>query len=120
MNRQTQEQQDNSDIMQYRQGDILLMKVAEKPTGEALSRESGRVVLAHGEATGHSHTVTDEQASLYAVGVDGRLLVLGQDADLTHEEHDTIRLPKGTYRVIRQREYAPAKYDLQGSRWVAD
>ena len=26
---------------------------------------------------------------------------------VTHEEHASIQLPKGNYRIVRQREYSP-------------
>jgi hypothetical protein len=33
--------------------------------------------------------------------------VLADSATVTHEEHGPITLPRGTYRVWRQREYSP-------------
>lgn len=43
---------------QMRQGDVLL-DFDNPPTalGKKLPREAGRVVLAHGEATGHTHSI---------------------------------------------------------------
>jgi hypothetical protein len=35
----------------------------------------------------------------------GHIRVRGDSAELRHEEHSTITLPKGTYRVRRQREF---------------
>ena len=43
------------------------------------------------------------------------LTVTGEAAAVTHDEHATIMLPPGAYRVIRQREYAPEEV-----RYVAD
>lgn len=37
-------------------------------------------------------------------------------ADLIHEEHDTVNVPPGSYRIVRQREYDM----MQGVRRVAD
>jgi hypothetical protein len=34
---------------------------------------------------------------------------LPEGGRFVHEEHDAISLPKGWYRVIRQREYVPAE-----------
>lgn len=37
------------------------------------------------------------------------LEVTGETAEVVHEEHATIKLPQGTYRVWRQREYSPTE-----------
>jgi hypothetical protein len=33
-------------------------------------------------------------------------------ASITHEEHDTIKVPEGTYEIVQQREFAPEERDL--------
>ena len=41
-----------------RQGDVLIVPVEEIPaTVEAVERENGCIILAHGEATGHAHKI---------------------------------------------------------------
>jgi hypothetical protein len=102
----------------YRQGDVLLVEVARRPSDvRPVPREHGRLVLAQGEATGHAHVVTDAAAELVSreQADELYLLVYGDDVVLEHEEHDTIPLPRGSYRVMRQREYAP-----ESVRFVAD
>lgn len=113
----------------YRQGDVLLVRVDKVPAGLApVARENGRVILAHGEVTGHAHAIVDERAELVGVvpeteglvsadeAAELYLMVHGDDpVDLVHDEHDTIPLEAGAYRVIRQREYAPEQ-----NRLVAD
>jgi hypothetical protein len=107
--------------MQYRQGDVFLERVPDGtvPRGAApLPREGGRVVLAAGEATGHAHAIADPGAEVYRLGdeVEAWLRVVAAGGvALRHEEHAPIGLPPGTYRVRRQREYAPA-----ATRQVAD
>jgi hypothetical protein len=103
----------------YRQGDVLIVPVDSVPGMlDPVEREGGRVILAHGEITGHAHAIKDERAALFR---DPKLmavfLTVGADGPvaLEHEEHDTIHLPPGNYRVIRQREYSP-----KGIRNVAD
>lgn len=93
----------------YRQGDVLLQRVRSKPRkAKKLKPEQGRVILAHGEVTGHHHSLDCGTATLFAVeGDEDRFLVLEADGQLVHQEHDTIDLQKGTYRVRRQREYSP-------------
>jgi hypothetical protein len=103
----------------YRQGDVLIVPVAQMPAGlEPVARVGSRVILARGEATGHAHAVRDERAALFR---DPQLasifmLVSGEDpVALEHEEHGTIAIPPGEYRIVRQREYSP---DANG--FVAD
>jgi hypothetical protein len=91
-----------------RQGDILLLLVGRvlPPSARPIARESGVVVLAHGEATGHRHQIRSPHAALFAIGEE-RLLRVEGEAELEHEEHASIRLPAGVYRIVQQREYAP-------------
>lgn len=92
---------------QARQGDVLLVKLEAKPAGESrkIARdEQGRVVLAHGEATGHAHAINDPGAFLYQFG-DQIVLEMKQGGTLRHEEHENIELDAGYYEVIRQREH---------------
>lgn len=102
----------------FRQGDVLVVPVDEIPTGlKKVPLEAGRLVLAHGEATGHAHVVEGE-AELFESDVDEmdrRFLRVEEESALVHDEHDTIVLPPGDHEVIRQREYAP-----EAPRYVAD
>ncbi|MFI2373417.1 hypothetical protein [Streptomyces sp. NPDC018833] len=99
--------------VQYRQGDVLLRAVPRLPEdAEPVAREGGRVVLAHGEATGHSHAIAEPHAHLFASrddelnGITDRYLdIVGSSALLTHEEHDPLTVPAGRYLVLRQREF---------------
>jgi hypothetical protein len=74
-----------------------------------LPRTARGVVLAEGEATGHAHVIDSEHARLYVDPANDnvRILVLLRPCDLLHEEHQTIRLPKGRYRVGTKRQYSP-------------
>ena len=106
------------------------------------ARESGRIILAHGEVTGHAHEVvcaaTDappdmEQAQFFEVeGV--RTLIVLAPCVLRHHEHAPIALSPdrqeqlrqgdvllhptgpGTWTVIRQQE----QYEPEVWRAVAD
>jgi hypothetical protein len=44
-----------------------------------------------------------------------RFLRVEAESSLLHEEHAPVAVPPGNYRVVRQREYAPAR-----PRFVAD
>nr|WP_062330931.1 hypothetical protein [Herbidospora sakaeratensis] len=97
----------------YRQGDILIMPVPEASVPPGLVSEprdhKGRIVLALGEATGHAHALHGP-GTLYP-----GYLHLPEGGRLVHEEHAAIPLPKGWFRIVRQREYVPGSF-----RVVAD
>ncbi|MBI4864931.1 MAG: hypothetical protein HY815_32430 [Candidatus Riflebacteria bacterium] len=87
----------------WRQGDVLLIAVDTLPEDLTAARD---LVVAHGEATGHSHRF--EAHARRFVDRRGRqfIEVLADRAALVHEEHGTIVLPRGLYRVQIQREYS--------------
>ena len=96
------------EIEQYRQGDVLLKKIKSIPVSSARLSGQERIVLAYGEATGHTHVIGDVENVAVFVGKEGQLYleVLSQVA-LEHEEHGTIQIPVGTYERIIQKEYSP-------------
>ena len=124
-----------------RQGDVLLVAVkGGLPRPVPVSRDHGRVVLAYGEVTGHSHAIADEGAVLTVldhraemaeaarkllaeVGLTTEIrdedvvgvLEVPVPAELVHEEHAAVELADERYVVLRQREYAP-----EAIRQVAD
>lgn len=103
---------------QARQGDVFIEAASGIPQGaRKVARVQGRIILAEGEVTGHAHAVLERGAELYSVAdeADMWLRVGAGGAAVVHEEHGTITLPPGAYRVRRQREYSP-----QEIRRVAD
>ena len=99
-------------IKQYRQGDVLVERVESVTIETAEPRENGSVILAHGEVTGHAHAIAAPNVRKSKFVQSGGLLASDLEireavALLQHEEHATIELPHGDYRVIRQREYSP-------------
>ena len=94
----------------YRQGDVLICRIdpAKVPAETTeIPREAGRVILAHGEVTGHAHAIRNRNVCfLRAEGHTDRFLQVSVTSNLEHEEHDTIALPPGTYRVRIQREWS--------------
>src|SRR5690348_3130267 len=92
----------------YRQGDLLITRVGQVPE-QAVAQASS--IILRGETTGHAHRllggevrVVDATAAMY--------LVCAAQAQVVHEEHHTITLPPGLYRVTRQREYSPEEIRL--------
>lgn len=109
--------------MMYRQGDVLIESVDEIPkTAAPVERVNGRVVLALGEVTGHSHSMDDDpNVTQFREGDKQFIEVLGEKgAMLVHEEHGPIDLPPGRYEVGIQREYEPTGRESGGSRSVYD
>lgn len=92
----------------FRQGDVLLIPVenVELTGAKKIEDEGGRLILAHGEATGHHHSVSAEHAQMYTAAV-GTVLVLAEATRLMHQEHAETTLPAAMYLVVRQREYSP-------------
>ncbi|WP_207485666.1 hypothetical protein [Arenibaculum pallidiluteum] len=97
--------------MQYRQGDVLLIPAPSLPErAQALEGQSGRVVLALGEVTGHSHTMGADRVRYFREDGSGRgfIQVFGPGTTaLVHEEHGPIEVEPGVYEVRLQREYRP-------------
>src|SRR5579871_801835 len=92
----------------YRQGDVLVWPVQKIPgSAQAGIRDNGKIVLAYGEVTGHSHSIAESATELLDYEGARYLLVPVEGASLKHEEHETIELPAGEYRIITQREYTP-------------
>jgi hypothetical protein len=104
----------------YRQGDVLIELVSAIPSSAKSQKRAKRIILAHGEVTGHHHTLeTRDPSDWWKEGeistanekpstIAGELFVsLPHGGAVKHEEHSCIELPKGTYRVTRQREYSP-------------
>ncbi|MDE2105727.1 MAG: hypothetical protein KGL39_51360, partial [Patescibacteria group bacterium] len=92
---------------QYRQGDLLIETVGSIPADAVPHPKSKSILLAHGEATGHHHTLElDDPADWWKLGEE-KIVKVATVARITHQEHRTILLPAGTYKVRRQREYTP-------------
>jgi len=104
------------DLTTFRQGDVLLVK-EELPKSwlpvrmSRIPRDQGRLVLAYGEVTGHAHVIDapPTEATLLSGTDNERFLELVADAPLVHEEHSTINIPAGTYRVVQQEQFAPPR-----------
>lgn len=113
-------------MTQYRQGDIFFTKVKSIPKTAKIKKDK---IVAYGEATGHHHRFSESHATLLDDGFDVYIEIkpgvpdmtdaefekLIQDsippkgAALKHEEHGTIILPPGKYKVTYQREYTPER-----------
>lgn len=98
----------------WRQGDILIQQVDAIPEHATVLPH---LILAKSEATGHRHAVQPARGiRLLSWASMLYLDVPTPRATIVHPEHRPIELPRGTYRVWRQREYGGA----QPSRPVRD
>ena len=92
------------------QGDILFLRVDGIPdAAKAVAPVGNRFVLAEGEATGHAHTVPARGTALMEVPNEGGVTYLTVEnltcVEVSHQEHASVKLDPGTWKVIRQREY---------------
>lgn len=93
--------------MQFKhQGDIPFYPYGGEIKGKK-QKHNGSVVLALGEKTGHKHTIStldhnDMQAWKQLEG--GWIITLKTEGTVTHNQHGTIIVPPGTYRVGQERE----------------
>jgi hypothetical protein len=91
--------------MLWRHGDVLIATVQAVPEHARPVKTS---ILAHGEVTGHSHRIAEpDSVRTWQAGETLFMQVVASTARLLHEEHAPIELPRGIYRVWRQREYTP-------------
>ena len=105
-----------------RQGDVLLVRRELKPGRYAVEET---LVVAHGEATGHTHRLEGNVLIVQDTSVNppARYIEVREGGGtLVHEEHGAIALTEpGTYEIVRQREYVPPAPKQQPvTRWVAD
>lgn len=91
----------------YRQGDVLILEVKDLPDNLVpVAPDNKRNILAYGEVTGHAHALSIKESELRETeSGDKYLTVPGEKAELKHEEHATILIPRGHYRIIQQVEY---------------
>lgn len=107
----------------YRQGDVLIVALDAIPSDQIQYAEIPRdavsvprgphgFALADGKATGHTHRIDSQYASMYQR--DGvRFLDVSAPVELVHEEHGTITIPPGQYRVTGHHEAAPGELPRQ-------
>lgn len=83
----------------------MIAACVELPTQ---AKRRPNLVLAYGEVTGHSHRIKEQDAAeLWEANGTLFLKVVADRATVIHEEHAPVTLPRGLYRVWRQREYTP-------------
>ncbi len=86
----------------YRQGDILLIEISDFEP----DHEQSDNVVAEGSITGHHHKLVNGKVYRQRRDWHGCIGYIHafDGCQLVHDEHDTMDLPKGAYKVIKQRE----------------
>lgn len=107
-------------MLTLRHGDVVIEQIDSVPNNCELLPRTGAngIVLAEGEATGHAHRIQAEPgiAELWMpnqpTNDNGtRFLVVDRVVSLAHEEHKTLQIPPGTYRVRVKRQYSPMGWE---------
>jgi len=92
----------------FRHGDLLIREVTEFPKN---LRKTDSNVIAEGEVTGHLHKL-DGDHKIYD-GIVDKFFEAFEEVNLTHDEHKMLKIPKGKYIVLNEREYNPWDEDIQ-------
>mgnify|MGYP000877223226 CR=1 FL=1 len=98
-----------------RHGDVILVSVTQIPDA-AKQTAKGRVVLAEGEVTGHTHTVEHPSAVMLSDGM-RRYLEIGDTCQLKHQEHKALKIEPGKYEILIEQEW---DYFDQARKTVVD
>jgi hypothetical protein len=86
----------------YRQGDMLLIPVAQLP--KAARQLDGPVRLYRSAASVYAPSLSGDDYQAYMAGGEVHLTVTGS-VTVTHPEHAPLTVPPGVYLVVQQREY---------------
>jgi len=99
------------------QGDVLFVRIKKLPQGNPVEPKNGRYVLVEGEATGHCHVVKSSPKVKVVENKGQLFLQTFIPALITHEEHKTVVLPPGVFKVRRVNEW---DYDKEQARKIQD
>lgn len=96
----------------YRHGDVIIRPISKEEydglSGLTVKKD---YVLAYGEATGHHHKLKAKSGGAQVMVAPGtteaQAFSLKEGTELVHEEHRTITIPKGYYKVEFEKEYEP-------------
>lgn len=100
----------------YRQGDVAILTNTSAAGSSPVPADGNRIVLAHGEVTGHHHSfpLGPQVAIFRDDGLGGGLIVrVAEPAPLEHQEHTAHVIPAGTHEVLRQVEWSDADEPVQ-------
>lgn len=89
--------------MIVRHGDVLIELIKELPTEVSVCKN--RKILFEGEVTSHAHRI--DVGEIFETKNGELYLRVEELTKVTHEEHKTVIVPKGVYRIRQKRQYTP-------------
>jgi len=92
----------------YRHGDLVIKSIKIDKSKLKFIGKKTSFVLAEGETTGHKHLLEAETGTSFNVyqNEQGQYILEMENAgEITHEEHDTIKLLPDMYVVGSEREF---------------
>ena len=95
----------------YRHGDLLIKQIDHIPLS---AKPLSTSIIAEGEITGHNHKLYGSH-QVYGTRHDNPRIIeptyfqAKEDISLKHQEHNTLKISKGNYEVVHEREYDPFK-----------
>jgi hypothetical protein len=99
----------------FRQGDVLIKRSTIPADAKPVPRDNGSVVLAYGEATGHSHQLRGPNVTMFRDSAGHEYVRVTAPEPLAHEEHSAIPTP-----VIEGESGAQVEFEPAALRNVAD
>jgi len=96
------------------QGDVLMFTEEALPEGaKTIAPKARGYVLAEGEATGHAHVIVPTpEIEMYEDSKGVLWLKTGTPTEVRHEEHNTVTLEPGIYRVGIVKEVDPFENEI--------
>ena len=91
-----------------RHGDVQIIKVKELPKE---TKRLDRKELAYGEVTGHAHRVKDLVGDLFETKNGELYLKVDKASHVSHEEHKTLTVEPGIYKINIKRQYTPEGWE---------
>ena len=88
----------------YRHGDLLIRQIKKIPESTTQLSTS---IIAHGE-NGNTHKLHGSH-QVYEMPDKQILFEAKQDLSLKHQEHSMLKISKGNYVVVHEREHNPFK-----------
>ena len=94
----------------YRHGDLLIKQIDHIPPS---AHRLSTCIIAEGEVTGHNHKLYGSH-QVYGThsSQNHRIIVptyfqAKEEISLKHQEHNTLKISKGNYVILHEREYNP-------------
>ena len=95
----------------FRHGDVIITRITAEEYENLHLPHKNDLVIAYGEATGHHHKLQAKagqaQVLVNPKTQEAQAFSVKGETKLVHEEHKTLSIPKGYYKVEFEKEYEP-------------